>query len=71
MPHHLKKRFYDVYDVGGTQCQVDIRGIWDSDQGARAAAAPGFSLFSQHFNHVMLHVLQFGFNSQSWEATRW
>ncbi|CAE7228982.1 mao [Symbiodinium sp. CCMP2592] len=38
MPALLKKRFYDV---GGTQVQVDVRGIWDSDTAARAAGIPG------------------------------
>ncbi|CAE7312023.1 mao [Symbiodinium sp. CCMP2592] len=38
MPGLLKRRWYDV---NGTQCSVDVRGIWDNDAGARNAAAPG------------------------------
>ena len=43
MPAFIKKRFYDV---NGTQVTVDVRGMWPSDTGARAASSPG---------HVYLH----------------
>ena len=38
MPHFLKRRWYDQK---ATHVQVDVRGVWPSDTGARAAGPPG------------------------------